>query len=186
MALEQLHDRRIPRRRLLQLGAAGALTALAPGVLAQVKAAPERALRLHNLQTGEELKAVYWAQGRYVPSELEAINHLLRDFHTDQIIEIDTKLLDLLYVLRDALETRAPYYVISGYRSPETNAMLAEHMERVAKHSYHILGMAVDVRLASRETKELRRAALALRRGGVGYYESSDFLHLDTGPFRAW
>ncbi|NIR31849.1 MAG: DUF882 domain-containing protein [Gammaproteobacteria bacterium] len=185
MLTEPFGHYRIGRRRLLQLTTAGTLATLAPRVLAH-QGVPERSLSLHNLQTDERLKAVYWAEGHYIPSELEAINYLLRDFRTEEVMEIDPELLDLLYALRTSVDSKASYYVISGYRSPETNAMLAEHIARVAKHSYHIVGKAVDVRLPGRELEQIRRAALALKRGGVGSYASSDYLHLDTGPVRSW
>lgn len=186
MSSQRVHVRPIARRRLLRLGAAGALTAVAPGVFAHQARPPERWLGLYNLQTGEHLKAVYWAEGQYVRSELQAINYLLRDFRTDEVMEIDPKLLDLLYSLRTTLDSRKSFQVISGYRSPETNAMLAQHIDRVAKHSYHILGMAVDVRLPDRHLEQLWRTALALKRGGVGHYRSSHFVHVDTGPVRSW
>lgn len=186
MSTPSLGDRRITRRRVLQLTAAGTLATLAPRVLADQAALPERSLNLYNLQTDERLKTVYWAEGHYIPSELEAINHLMRDFRTEEVIQIDPELLDVMHALRSSLGSKESYEVISGYRSPETNAMLAEHIGRVAKHSYHIVGKAADVRLPGYDLEQLRRAAVALKSGGVGTYTSSKYLHLDTGPVRSW
>ncbi len=186
MSSEKRHQRRIPRRALLKCASAGALAAFAPSLLAHASAAKQRWLSFYNLHTGEQLKTVYWVKGRYVSSELDEINYLLRDFRTDNIEPIDPELLDLLYALRRRMDSKAPFHIISGYRSPKTNAMLRQRSRSVAKRSYHTRGMAVDVRLPGRELNHLRRAALALKRGGVGYYPASDFIHVDTGPVRFW
>jgi uncharacterized protein YcbK (DUF882 family) len=176
----------LSRRRLLQAGAlcSVSLALLPRDVLARANA--ERAIFLDNLHTGESLKTLFWQDGRYVPDALQEINHVLRDYRTDEVKDIDPSLLDLLYVLRKKLDTSEPFGVISGYRSPATNAMLRQAGHGVAKHSYHMKGMAIDIRLPDHRLADLHRAALSLKAGGVGYYPASNFVHVDTGPVRHW
>ena len=177
--------RRLGRRRFLGLTAAAAGCLVAPAVT-RAAATPERALSFYNVHTGESLRRVYWAGGRYVDGALAEIDHLLRDFRTGEIKPIDRDLLDLLHRVNAILETEQPFTVISGYRSPETNAMLAGRNRGVARNSYHVHGMAIDLRVPERATADIRRVALDLAGGGVGYYPKSDFVHLDTGPVRRW
>jgi len=145
-----------------------------------------RSLELLNLHTGERVTATYWENGRYLPDGLAEINNLLRDHRTGDISEMDPELLDLLVQVRDKLETNAPFHIISGYRSPKTNAMLASHSNGVAKKSFHMQGKAVDIRVPSRSSSSVRQVARTLQRGGVGYYPRSDFVHVDTGNVRYW
>jgi uncharacterized protein YcbK (DUF882 family) len=121
-----------------------------------------------------------------VPEALTTVNYLLRDFRTGDVHGIDTALLDLLHELTVVTDTTRPFQVISGYRSPATNEMLRHHSEGVAAGSLHLKGPAIDIRLADVPLGQLRRAALEARRGGVGYYPASDFVHVDTGRVRAW
>jgi uncharacterized protein YcbK (DUF882 family) len=151
-----------------------------------LKAGSDRTLAFHNLHTNESLKCRYWSNGGYDHAALEDINFLLRDFHTDEIKAIDTRLLDLLTLVRRRLNTRQPYQVISGYRSPKTNAMLRARSRGVAKHSLHMAGKAIDVCLPGVELATLRETGLALKLGGVGYYPRSGFVHLDAGRPRFW
>ena len=146
----------------------------------------ERALSFYNTHTGENMKAVYCSQGMYVPQALADINYILRDYRTGEIKEIDTDLLDLLFTLSQKLESTGPFDIISGYRSPETNSLLSIISKGVVKNSMHMQGMAIDIRLPGYELKTLQRAAVDLRRGGVGYYPSSDFVHVDIGRIRYW
>lgn len=146
----------------------------------------ERALAFDNLHTGERLHAVYWSDGRYLASGRKEINWVLRDFRTDQVHPIDPAVLDLLHALQNRLECRGPFEVISGYRSPATNAMLAATTEGVARHSLHMQGQAIDIRLAHVPLVTLHRAAVSLRAGGVGLYRASDFVHVDVGRVRYW
>lgn len=179
------NDGGIARRQFLRLGAAALV--MAPGPLwARTSPAPERKLGLHNLHTGERLDTVYWAEGAYVPESLDAIDHVLRDFRTGDVHAIDPKLLDLLHTLHGKFDTKRPFDVISGYRSPKTNAKLAARSGGVAKHSYHMKGMAIDISLPGSDLRMLRRAALAMKRGGVGYYPNPGFVHVDVGPVRRW
>jgi uncharacterized protein YcbK (DUF882 family) len=139
-----------------------------------------------HLHTHEALSVVYFAEGAYRAAAREQLDHHLRDHRTGEAKPIDPRLLDLLHTLRIETAAREPYQVISGYRSPATNAMLQQKGRSVGTRSYHMKGMAIDVRLADVESRRLREAALDLRRGGVGYYEKSDFVHVDVGPVRFW
>ena len=140
-----------------------------------------RSLSFHNLHTGENLKSTYWENGEYISGELDRVNYILRDFRANEIKPIDTKLLDLLVQIQHRLGTSESFQVISGYRSPKTNAMLHANSEGVASHSMHIEGKAIDISVPGRTLEQLRGAALAQRVGGVGYYPKSDFVHVDTG-----
>jgi uncharacterized protein YcbK (DUF882 family) len=175
------------RRRLLGWSLAAGCGLLVPGVkVATAAAATARRLGFYNLHTGESLSSVYWEDGRYLADSLAEIDYVLRDFRTGEVHRIDPALLDLVHRLRVAMGSDQPFHVISGYRSPKTNAMLAQNSGGVAKNSYHLKGMAIDLRLPGRRLQDLRAAALALAGGGVGYYPKSDFIHMDTGPVRAW
>jgi uncharacterized protein YcbK (DUF882 family) len=143
-------------------------------------------LRFRNLHTGETLDAEYWRNGGYAPDALDAINHVLRDHRTDEAHTMDVGLLDLLHDLSRRLETREPFQVISGYRSPQSNAALADASSGVARRSLHMEGMAIDIALDSASTEVVRDAALALGRGGVGYYPNPGFVHVDVGRVRRW
>ncbi|WP_340121985.1 YcbK family protein [Methylobacter svalbardensis] len=145
-----------------------------------------KVLALHNTHTGDRLKLTYFERGNYVEDALLEINHLFRDYHDGSVHPIDPALLDQLYDLKHSLEVRKPFNIVSGYRSPATNADLRRHSDGVAKNSLHMQGRAIDIRLEGIDTKRIRNAALALRRGGVGYYPRSNFVHLDTGSVRSW
>jgi len=144
-----------------------------------------RALAFSQLHTGETLEVVYAERGRYLPEALGHLDHLLRDHRSGEVHPIDPALFDVLYDVREATGGRV-FEVISGYRSPATNEMLRARGGGIAQKSLHLQGRAIDVRLRGVETRWLRRAALALRRGGVGYYPAPDFVHLDTGRVRFW
>lgn len=177
----------ITRRALFRTGvgllAAGLVTSPAE---AAKRVKRERTLAFEHLHTGEKLRRVYWAEGRYIPQALREIHHILRDFRTDEIKPIDVQLLDLLHDLHRTVGSRKPFEIISAYRSPRTNEMLAHASDGVARNSYHLHGMAADVRVADRDLSKLRLAARKLERGGVGYYPASDFVHVDVGPQRHW
>jgi len=147
-----------------------------------------RLLAFDNIHTGEKLKVEYWAEGQYVPEALAQVNHVLRDFRSGDVHPIAPQLLDLLSLLRTRLETAEPVTVISGYRSPTTNALLRGEHEHsgVASKSLHMQGMAIDIRIAGRSLAAVHTAALAQRGGGVGYYPASDFVHVDVGRVRTW
>lgn len=177
------------RRNLLRLGASCIALAVAPRVVSAAvvrQSEPERRLSFYNLHTGETLDAVYWAEGAHVPESLTEINHVLRDFRTDEVSAIDVGLLDLLHRIQTELDTSAPFHVISGYRSPHSNAMLAARSDGVASHSLHMQGLAIDIRVPGRGLAQLRDLAKSLKGGGVGYYPKSDFVHVDVGRVRYW
>lgn len=173
----------LSRRHFLKLGL---VAAAAPLPALAVPLTPERRLGFRNLHTGEKLDVPYWIEGEYVAETLTAINRVLRDHRTDEVAAIDTGLLDLLHHVGAALGTSKPFQVISGYRSPTSNQMLASHSAGVAKRSLHMEGKAIDVRLPGVALADLRRAGLLQQRGGVGYYPGSNFVHLDVGRVRAW
>ncbi|MDO9366682.1 MAG: DUF882 domain-containing protein [Methylotenera sp.] len=177
------------RRRLLKAGMALAFTGLSarPALAAFKSRLTEgRELSFHNLHTGENLNAEYWSEGAYLPDALADINHILRDHRNDQVLPIETHLLDLLYGLRNALDTTQPFQIISGYHSPATNALLAANFDGVAKGSLHTQAKAIDLNVEGVPLNELRRAAIALHGGGVGYYPNSNFVHIDIGRVRTW
>lgn len=175
----------ISRRKFLKLGMLAAALPL-PAMANAWQATPERRLRFHNLHTGESLNVAYWVQGDYVPESLAEINHVLRDYRNDQVAAIDPQLLDLLNRVDLALGASQPFQVISGYRSPATNHLLAERSSGVAKHSLHMEGKAIDIRVPGVALADLRKTGLTLQAGGVGYYPTSDFVHLDVGRVRTW
>jgi uncharacterized protein YcbK (DUF882 family) len=176
----------IDRRSALRLGL-GALCLFLPSTaMAATSAVGKRTISFANLHTGEKLRTIYWANGAYVPEALGEIDHHLRDFRTGDIHQIDPRLIDLLYDLRAQMHTKTPFEVISGYRSPATNAQLAAESHGVARKSFHLRGMAIDIRLPDRDLRQLRKTALAMRRGGVGYYPKPGFVHVDVGPVRTW
>jgi len=146
----------------------------------------ERRLHLYSTNTGETFNRAYWADGDYIPEALEEINYLMRDYRANLVKEIDPNLLDLLYHLNHKLECDSPFHVISGYRSPKTNAALRRRNRRVARNSLHMAGMAVDLRVPDIHAKNICNAALEMRVGGVGYYAKRGFVHLDVGDFRTW
>jgi uncharacterized protein YcbK (DUF882 family) len=150
-------------------------------------AAPgERILRLHNTHTGESLRTVFWAEGQFIPDALQDINKLLRDHRNNQVAQIDPQLLVLLDRISAQFGDHPTFQVISGYRSPETNEMLHENTSGVAKHSLHMEGKAIDVRIAGQDLAKLHKMAMAARAGGVGYYPDSQFVHMDVGRVRYW
>ncbi len=153
---------------------------------ASAAAARPRSLRFVHTHTGETLTAAYFDGSAYDAASLNDVNHLLRDFRTGESHLIDPQLLDILYDLQVRADRDAPFEVISGYRSPATNAMLHRNSSGVAEHSQHLLGKAIDVRLGGYSTRLLSAHARALSRGGVGFYASSDFVHVDTGRVRSW
>ncbi len=177
----------LKRRGFLKLVATTAGGVVAAPALARLPSAKERTLAMYNPHTGESLRTVYWAPDTgYIEEALKDIDWVMRDRRNDEVMDIDRNLLDLLHIVRSRLGTREPLHVISGYRSPETNAMLRRSSSKVAKRSYHMAGQAVDIQVPGRAVKDVRKVALELKAGGVGYYPRSGFVHLDTGSFRTW
>ncbi len=186
----------ITRRGLLGLGG-GALAATigfgakqsaiaAPAIIGQ-KELPARTLSFECYYTGEFVKkTTYWADGEYVDGALSEINRALRDWRANEVHPIDVKLLDLLYRLGRNLDTDCHFELVSGYRSPKTNAMLHRTDPGVAVNSLHMRGQAVDISLPGRPLRNVKEMALAMELGGVGYYPESNFVHVDTGRVRRW
>jgi uncharacterized protein YcbK (DUF882 family) len=183
------HRLRFDRRNFLKMGAFALLGSFCPVpafAYSNARLFPNKRLALYNVHTDEKIDVSYCVKGKYSSKGLKAINYILRDFRTDDIYRIDTELLDLLYGLSRKLNPREPFHIISGYRSPATNAMLREKSIGVARNSYHLKGKAIDVRLPDLSLYRLKKTAMKLEAGGVGYYPESDFVHLDIGPIRHW
>ncbi|SFP88928.1 Uncharacterized conserved protein YcbK, DUF882 family [Nitrosomonas cryotolerans] len=174
------------RRHFLKAGLGACALIALPTAQAKILNISERRLSFLNLHTGERVQSTYWAEGQYIPEALQAIEMVLRDHRTDERCAIDPNLLNVLQLLRSEIGTTQEFHVISGYRSASTNAMLMASSGGVAKKSLHMQGKAIDIRLPGQMLSTLRKAALSLEAGGVGYYPASDFLHIDTGRIRAW
>ncbi|WP_461480518.1 DUF882 domain-containing protein [Porticoccus sp.] len=145
-----------------------------------------RSLSFYNLHTGESLETTFCVGKHFLPDSLSEVNRVLRDHRSGEECDISPQLLVLLDNLRKTLGTSQPLQVISGYRSPETNAMLSQHSSGVAKKSLHMQGKAIDIRIPGVELGKLYRAARAMNAGGVGLYSGSDFVHVDVGAVRYW
>ena len=163
------------------------LTALLLGPLTLSQTAEDvRHLSFYHTHTSEELSVAYYANGEYDAAALAELNHFLRDYRTGDATTMDPGVFDILFDIQQDSHSTGIYHVISAYRSPATNEMLRGKSGGVAKHSQHLLGRAIDVRLTDVATSKLRDVALELKRGGVGYYYESDFVHVDTGRVREW
>ena len=165
------------------------LTPPVPGLRPEVP--PELSMDVRELafeaaHTGEKLTVPYFDNGRYVRDALQAVKHIMRDHRNDQEHDIEPALLDVLTVLRERLGTTSPVTIVSAYRSPQTNALLAAQSGGVAKNSYHLRGQAIDIRMDDRTPREIYQVALNMQAGGSGLYSRSDFVHIDTGPVRTW
>jgi uncharacterized protein YcbK (DUF882 family) len=178
----------LARRDALRLGGGALLAGLvAPGAgwASTLGSGPRRAA-LQNLHTGDRFNDVYFENGRYVPDALAELNKVMRDWRTGETHFIDPKLYDALHAIQQRLETNRAYGIISGYRSPATNAKLNAKSSGVAKKSLHMTGQAIDVRVAGLDLKHVHKAALDVSAGGVGFYPNSNFVHVDTGRVRRW
>jgi uncharacterized protein YcbK (DUF882 family) len=175
------------RRRFLQMGLATlALTAANPALAAIPRFKGKRELSFYNLHTDERLHVKFWENGRYNRAAWAKINHIMRDHYSGDVCTIDLRLLDLLYDLQAQLHNHDAIEIVSGYRSPATNLMLASMTDGVAKNSFHMRGMAIDLRMPTTPLPRIHNVALAMHRGGVGYYPDSQFVHIDVGPVRRW
>jgi len=176
----------ISRRYFLAGGAAFAGSLIAPSVMASIGRQQVRQLAFRHLHTGECENITYWAEGEFLAGNLRKLNHLLRDHRTGESAQMDKNLFDLLYTLQASVGKPGEFQIISAYRSPKSNKMLRAKRSGVAKRSLHMQGKAMDIRLPGAELKTLRKAAVALKSGGVGYYPKSNFIHVDTGSVRYW
>ena len=164
----------------------GAGLTVSPCELFSYRLPVDRSIKLFSVNTGEHLTATYWAKDHFVKDEIKKINYFLRDFRTGDVQEMDIGLLDLLYSIQLIRDTDKAIKVYSGYRSPKTNERLRKRSEGVAKNSYHLKAQAIDINLPGTDLKNLKKLATFLKRGGVGYYPRSGFMHIDTGPIRYW
>ena len=145
-----------------------------------------RRVKMYSGRSGETVDAIYWVDGKYIPEVLKEINHFMRDLRADSTIKMSPGNLDIIAATHNLLDVNEPYMLLSGYRSPATNAMLREKSRGVARNSLHMKGMAADLRLKSRSVSQMARAAEACSAGGVGQYHRSNFVHMDCGPVRTW
>ena len=183
------HGVELSRRRFIQWVVFSGFASLSPNpVLAAIRdcMTPERSLSLYNPNTKEALDTTYWSNGNYVRKALADISHIMRDRRTGEIKRIDPRLLDVLHAIGMQLKTQEPFHIMSGYRSPQTNALLRKRGRAAAANSFHMQGKAVDICLPKCGLSSLRRVSSSLRSGGVGYYPRSGFVHVDVGPVRYW
>lgn len=173
-------------RRTLIHAAASAVCLCAFGRLAEAAPRGERRVALFNPHTTENFDDVYWCDGAYVRSSLSSINWLMRDFHRDAVASIDPTLIDLLHHISQRLDSRHPFRILSGYRTPATNRLLWREGFAPAAHSEHLQARAADICVDRVRLNHLRRAAVSLKGGGVGTYWHENFVHVDVGPVRAW
>jgi len=145
-----------------------------------------RRIRLYSGRTGESIDTIYWVEGKYITEALKEINYFMRDWRTNQVKGMDRRNFDIMAAAHNLMDASEPYALLSGYRSPQTNAMLRSRSRGVAKNSLHMQGQAADLRLSSRSVGQMARAAAACSAGGVGSYSRSNFVHMDCGPIRTW
>ncbi|MCV6584109.1 MAG: DUF882 domain-containing protein [Marinibacterium sp.] len=145
-----------------------------------------RRLRMYSGRTGERIDMIYWIDGKYLKDAVKEINHFMRDWRNGQVKSIDLRTLDIMAAAHNLLDADEPYMLLSGYRSPQTNAALRARSKGVAKNSLHMKGQAADLRLNSRSVRQIARAAASCRAGGVGSYSRSNFVHMDCGAVRSW
>jgi uncharacterized protein YcbK (DUF882 family) len=145
-----------------------------------------RRIRMYSGRTGEAMDTIYWVEGEYIPEVAKEINYFMRDWRTDGTADMDLRNLDIMAAAHRLMDVSEPYMLLSGYRSPETNAMLRSKSKGVAKNSLHMQGQAADLRLESRSVGQMAKAAAACAAGGVGRYSRSNFVHMDCGAVRAW
>jgi len=145
-----------------------------------------RRIKMYSGRTGERIDMIYWIEGHYIKDAVKEVNHFMRDWRTDQVKRMDLRTVDIMAAAHNLLDADEPYMLLSGYRSPQTNAMLRSRSRGVAKNSLHMKGQAADLRLNSRSVSQVARAAAACRGGGVGRYSGSNFVHMDCGVVRTW
>ena len=155
--------------------------------LAKTQSHRPRIISLYHHHTGEKVRVTYRIGNAYQRDALQTLNNFMRDFRTDDVIMLDSKLFDLLYDLNRWLgHPRGPIEILSAYRSPRTNAILRKTSRRVARNSLYMQGKAVDIRFPGTPVQRVHDFAVSLNRGGVGFYPRPDFVHVDTGEVRRW
>lgn len=145
-----------------------------------------RKISMYSGRTGERMDTIYWIDGEYIPEAMKEVNRFMRDWRNDKVLNMDRRAIDIWAAAHRLLDTDEPFMMLSGYRSPETNAMLRSRSRGVARNSLHMKGQAADLRLDGRSVSQMARAAQACRGGGVGRYSRSNFVHMDCGPVRSW
>jgi uncharacterized protein YcbK (DUF882 family) len=145
-----------------------------------------RRIQMYSGRTGESIDTIYWINGDYVREAVREISLFMRDWRTGTAVSIDTRTIDIITATHNLLEVNEPYMLLSGYRSPETNAMLRSSSSGVARNSLHMRGQAADLRLRGRSVRQIASAAAACHAGGVGRYSGSNFVHMDCGDVRTW
>lgn len=179
----------LSRRKLLGIFAAG-IVAAAPtysNAFGFLRGAGDiRRVRMYSGRTGESLDTIYWIDGKYISESLKEINHFMRDVRSGTVHKIDPRTLDIMAAAHRMMDVSEPYMLLSGYRSPKTNASLRANSRGVARNSLHMQGQAADLRLKSRSVSQMAKAAEACASGGVGRYSRSNFVHMDCGPVRSW
>ena len=178
----------LSRREFLGLSITAAVASLVPSEIyaASEKIQTAKKICLHNVYTSETIEPVFWRDGEYLPEALSDINHIFRDIRTGKERTINKELINLLYDLQQEVKIEEPFHIVSGYRTPRSNALLRKTTKGVAKNSFHMYGKAADIRLPDYNLSTLRRKAMNLRVGGVGYYPRSSFIHVDVGAVRYW
>lgn len=179
----------LTRRALLSAFAATAITAAptfanAAGFLRG--GGDIRRIRMYSGRTGERIDTIYWIEGKYIPEAVKEVNHFMRDWRTDGVKSMDLRTIDIMAAAHNLMDANEPYMLLSGYRSPQTNALLRSRSRGVAKNSLHMKGQAADLRMSSRTVSQMARAAAACKGGGVGKYSGSNFVHMDCGVVRTW
>ncbi len=179
---------RMTRRGILGVFAATAIAAAptAGGAFFNRGAGDIRRLRMYSGRTGERMDTIYWVDGQYIDEALREVSLFMRDWRNGQAVQIDTRTVDIMAAAHRLLDTSEPYMLLSGYRSPETNAMLRASSSGVARNSLHMRGQAADLRMSSRTVRQVAAAAAACNAGGVGRYSGSNFTHMDCGDVRTW
>lgn len=145
-----------------------------------------RRLRMYNGRTGENLDTIYWIEGKYIKDAVKEINYFMRDWRQDSTKAMDIRNFDIMTAAHNLMDVTEPFMLLSGYRSPKTNAMLRSRSRGVAKNSLHMKGQAADLRLKSRSVNQIFKAGMSCGGGGVGKYSSSNFVHFDCGQVRSW
>jgi uncharacterized protein YcbK (DUF882 family) len=185
----EMENAGVSRRALLRIFAAGTVVAAPTYAKAFgfLKGAGDiRRVNMYSGRSGETVNAIYWVDGNYIPEVVKEISHFMRDLRADQTIAMNPHNMDIIAATHHLLDVKEPYMLLSGYRTPQTNALLRSESHGVAKHSLHIQGMAADLRLRSRSVSQMASAAQACQAGGVGHYYRSNFVHMDCGPVRTW
>ena len=141
---------------------------------------------MYSGRTGESIDTIYWIEGKYIPDVLKELNYFMRDWRTGTTKKMDPRTIDIMAASHRLLDVSEPYMLLSGYRTPQTNAMLRSHSRGVARNSLHMKGQAADLRLKSRSVGQIARAAATCDSGGVGRYSRSNFVHMDCGDVRTW